>query len=209
MSLSEDEFTLTYNALRHPTRRKILKLLSKRSKTYTEIMNELDLDKGLLNYHLENLLGLIKKDKEDKYTLSNAGWSAIDLDKSLEVRVLDEKFRVFGMRLNPTILLVASVLLVVLSSSLILAYQKQTTEVVKLKTMVDELLSQNSGLNNELRSEKELQDLTLNTYNPNNNLEISICSRYWLDVKSTSRLRTDVSSARRVPVFFVLYQLNQ
>ena len=81
MEIEEDTYSSIFQALKHPIRRRILRMLNEKPMTYTEILNELGVDNGLLNYHLENLRELLAKGKNEKYRLSEfgkAGLSVID-----------------------------------------------------------------------------------------------------------------------------------
>ncbi len=73
-----------YKALADPTRRRIIDLLYTRGPTsYTEIMESLNIDNtGKLNYHLKILGGLIQKDEQGRYTLSESGVHAAALLRS-------------------------------------------------------------------------------------------------------------------------------
>ena len=52
MELEEDTYSSIFNALKHPIRRRILRIIEDKPTTYTEIQNQLSIDNGLLNYHL-------------------------------------------------------------------------------------------------------------------------------------------------------------
>lgn len=84
MSLEDDVYNDIFTALKHPIRRKILKSLENNPHTYTELLNELELETGLLNYHLENLKTLIRKDEGGKYAISIFGRAALSLTRRIE-----------------------------------------------------------------------------------------------------------------------------
>jgi ArsR family transcriptional regulator, arsenate/arsenite/antimonite-responsive transcriptional repressor len=67
-----------HKVLKDETRRKILAILSERgSASYSELMAELQIaSTGRLNYHLKVLNGLISKDAEGRYVLSEKGKAA-------------------------------------------------------------------------------------------------------------------------------------
>ena len=48
MGLEDDVYNDIFTALKHPIRRKILKSLENNPHTYTELLNELELETGLL-----------------------------------------------------------------------------------------------------------------------------------------------------------------
>jgi predicted transcriptional regulator len=73
-----------FTALKHPIRRKILRIINQSPVTYTEILSQLGIDNGLLNYHLENMKELLTKDEEGRYKLSEFGRAAINLIEKVE-----------------------------------------------------------------------------------------------------------------------------
>ena len=71
---------IVFQALSHPIRRTILKIIASRSDgvTYTELVIELSLSTGKLNYHLEQLGGLIGKNNKRYYVLTPFGKKALN-----------------------------------------------------------------------------------------------------------------------------------
>ncbi len=84
MVLEEDTYNTIFKAMQNPIRRRILRMIGEKPATYTEIQTELNIDNGLLNYHLDALSSLITKDREDKYTLSDFGRATTVLIKGVE-----------------------------------------------------------------------------------------------------------------------------
>ncbi|MCW4036628.1 MAG: winged helix-turn-helix domain-containing protein [Candidatus Bathyarchaeota archaeon] len=84
MDFEEDTYTAIFSALKHPIRRKILRMLEMAPATYTEMMNALGIETGLLNYHLESLSALLAKNDEGKYKLSEFGEAALSLTRRVE-----------------------------------------------------------------------------------------------------------------------------
>ena len=84
MSSEEDTYTSIFNALRHPIRRRILRMIEGRPSTYTEVLNGLGIDNGLLNYHLDSLRELVTKGGDERYTLSDYGRAALSLNRRIE-----------------------------------------------------------------------------------------------------------------------------
>jgi hypothetical protein len=84
MSFEEDTYDTIFKAMQHPIRRRILRMIGEKPATYTEIQKELNIDNGLLNYHLDALSPLITKNAEDKYTLSDFGKATTGLIKGVE-----------------------------------------------------------------------------------------------------------------------------
>lgn len=84
MDFEEDTYTAIFSALKHPIRRKILRMLEAEPATYTEMMNALGVETGLLNYHLESLSALLAKNDEGRYHLSDFGEAAMSLTRRVE-----------------------------------------------------------------------------------------------------------------------------
>jgi predicted transcriptional regulator len=88
--------TVMFQAFAHPMRRTIIKILIAKPEgvSYTEILLELGLSTGKLNYHLEQLEGLIEKNQQRLYTLTPLGKKAANQLRLLEQEVTkeDEKY---------------------------------------------------------------------------------------------------------------------
>jgi DNA-binding transcriptional ArsR family regulator len=87
---------ILFQALAHPMRRTILKILGSRADgvSYSELVTELSLSTGKMNYHLEQLGGFIAKNEERRYILTSFGRKALNQLSLLkqEVSVEDEKY---------------------------------------------------------------------------------------------------------------------
>lgn len=81
---NDETYSVIYAALKHPLRRKILRLLKEEELTYTQILNKLDVDTGHLNYYIESLGELLAKTSEGKYRLSEYGKAAVKLMAGVE-----------------------------------------------------------------------------------------------------------------------------
>jgi len=119
MDLEEDTYTSIFTALKHPVRRRILRMLDEGPATYTEILNGLGVETGFLNYHLEGLQGLISKDAENRYRLSDFGEAAINLIGSVEepVRRRRERVEVFGFRFNKAYVFLSVIAVLIVSNA--------------------------------------------------------------------------------------------
>ena len=68
MSGSEDEiYSTMFSSLKHPVRRKILRMLSQKPMSFSQILEELDVSSSHLTYHLESLGELLFKMEDGKY----------------------------------------------------------------------------------------------------------------------------------------------
>ncbi len=85
MSGSEEEtYSIMFSSLRHPARRKILRMLSESAMTFSQILEELAIPSSHLTYHLENLGELIAKNEDGKYKLSSFGNATVSIMKGAE-----------------------------------------------------------------------------------------------------------------------------
>src|SRR4030065_580541 len=85
MSESEEEtYSIMFSSLRHPARRKILRMLSERTMTFSKMLEELAIPSSHLTYHLENLGELVTKDEDGKYKLSSFGEASVSMMRNAE-----------------------------------------------------------------------------------------------------------------------------
>ncbi|HTY75743.1 MAG TPA: winged helix-turn-helix domain-containing protein [Candidatus Nanoarchaeia archaeon] len=80
----EETYSLMFSSLRHPARRKILRMLSEKTMTFSQMLEELAIPSSHLTYHLENLGELVLKDKDGKYKLSSFGKASVAMMKGAE-----------------------------------------------------------------------------------------------------------------------------
>jgi hypothetical protein len=84
-SLTEEEtYSLIFSSLKHPIRRKILRMLRDSELTFSQILEILSIDSGHLSYHLENLGDLVTHSSDGKYKLSSFGMAAVKLMSGVE-----------------------------------------------------------------------------------------------------------------------------
>ncbi len=135
MAKQSDEIeTVVFQALSHPMRRTIIQLLetNNRGVLYTELITELGLPTGKMNYHLEQLEGLIEKNDERRYVLTPLGKKALNQLRHLksEVTADDEKYLRIAERtqkasLEPTLKMfltigiIAGIIILAVSTSLV------------------------------------------------------------------------------------------
>lgn len=72
----EKPYSTIFTALKHPIRRRILRMLSKQPMTFSEMIEVLGVSNSFLTYHLENLGELVGKTEDGKYKLSSFGEAA-------------------------------------------------------------------------------------------------------------------------------------
>ncbi len=96
MKQNEQIENVTFQALAHPTRRTIIRIVESRNQgvSYTELLTELGMSTGKLNYHLEQLKGIIEKNSNQRYVLTPFGKKAIEHLNLIEQKISpdDEKY---------------------------------------------------------------------------------------------------------------------
>jgi len=80
----DETYSLIFSSLKHPIRRRILRMLKHSELTFSEILETLAIDSGHLSYHLENLGDLITHTPNGKYKLSSFGTAAVRLMEGVE-----------------------------------------------------------------------------------------------------------------------------
>jgi DNA-binding transcriptional ArsR family regulator len=84
--IEEETYSLIFTSLKHPIRRKILRMLADKPLTYSEILEILNIDSGHLSYHLESLGDLTVHNKNGHYQLSSFGVATVKLMGGVEER---------------------------------------------------------------------------------------------------------------------------
>lgn len=80
----EETYSTIFATLKHPIRRKILRLLSDGPRSFTEIQKLFKMDSPYLTYHLESLKNLVSKTDDGRYQLSSMGEGAIAVMQRME-----------------------------------------------------------------------------------------------------------------------------
>jgi len=122
MGSEEDTYNVMFHALKHPVRRRILRRLDAGPASFTGLLNELGIDNGLLNYHLNSLGELVAKGPDERYRLSEFGAAALSLTRRVEepVKRGNGTISVLGWR-TPVSRVLALVAVLLLSSNVYLA----------------------------------------------------------------------------------------
>ena len=80
----EEIYSIMFSSLKHPARRKILRVLSDKPLAFSEMLELLGISSSNLTYHLENLGELVSKDETGVYRLSTFGQAAVGTMKIVE-----------------------------------------------------------------------------------------------------------------------------
>jgi DNA-binding transcriptional ArsR family regulator len=80
----EETYSLVFTALKHPIRRKILRVLAEGSHGFTDMQKLFNVTSPFLTYHLDSLKELVLKAENGMYQLSNMGEGAVALMEKVE-----------------------------------------------------------------------------------------------------------------------------
>jgi hypothetical protein len=125
MAMEEDVYSTVFSVLKHPIRRRVMRMLNSKPQTYTEILKALNVETGYLNYHLESMRDLVTKDEHGRYSLSVFGEAAVNLLAKVEEPIKREKkATIMGFKLTATRLLTLAVMvLTIFNVYLFASYQ--------------------------------------------------------------------------------------
>jgi DNA-binding transcriptional ArsR family regulator len=129
MSFEEDTYTTIFKAMQHPIRRRILRTISDKPSTYTEIQRDLNIDNGLLNYHLEALSSLITKNSEEKYALSDFGRATASLVRGVEEPTRQASSDAASSQLTVKLIVVVFAAVVLVSSAVVLDFNNKYVDL--------------------------------------------------------------------------------
>ena len=80
----EETYSTVFTALKHPIRRKILRVLSIGQHSFTDLQNSFNVNSPVLTYHLDAMKDLVSKTEDGKYRLSAMGEGAMALMERVE-----------------------------------------------------------------------------------------------------------------------------
>lgn len=84
VEFEEETYSLVFTALKHPIRRKILRVLAEEPRGFTDMQKLFNVSSPFLTYHLDSLKELILKIESGVYRLSNMGEGAVALMEKVE-----------------------------------------------------------------------------------------------------------------------------
>ncbi len=159
MSEEDDTYSSMFAALKHPIRRKILRIVNQKPSTYTEILNQLSVDNGLLNYHLDNMKDLTTKDEEGRYHLSEFGKAAVGLTEKVEETPRKNLLIGVGSKTIGGVFLILIITLASVSSLFFLQQHDYQGQVSTYQAQLTSLSQQTNRLESQLASAREAWDM--------------------------------------------------
>jgi hypothetical protein len=195
VSGSEDEtYSVMFSSLRHPARRKILRMLSESKMTFSQMLELLAIPSSHLTYHLENLGELVVKDNTGKYELSSFGKASVSMMKGAEEvpNIHAKHFSALPIRWKSlyAIFIIGIVLLASVSYVQFASLNRLSSDYGLLKTDFNNLKVQNDQLNAQLLSWTPSADKAMTIIR--NVMQIDV-SKYQASLLSnTAEVRTDL-----------------
>ncbi|MGA2682825.1 MAG: winged helix-turn-helix domain-containing protein [Candidatus Bathyarchaeia archaeon] len=121
--MEEVDWSSLHKILSDTTRRSILELLAEKEAIgYTEIMALLQItNTGRLNYHLKALKGLVSKDDQGKYRLTEKGQLAVNLLRTFPERIQAEKKQHSALKIAVAVVLILAGILLISAGLFLLA----------------------------------------------------------------------------------------
>jgi DNA-binding transcriptional ArsR family regulator len=146
----EETYSIMFTSLRHAARRKILRMLSEKSMTFSQMLDKLGVPGSQLTYHLETLSEFIVKMENGKYTLSRLGEASVSMLKGAEEveSVQTKKFSSLPLRWKSivAVLMIGIVLLASMSYIQYTSFNHLSRDYELLKDDFDRVRSQNQQI---------------------------------------------------------------
>ena len=155
MSDSEETiYSTMFSSLKHPARRKILRMLSERPMTFSELLDALEVSSSNLTYHLESLGELLFKTESGAYKLSTFGVASVNTMKIVEEAPAVAKNQKWSLSLPwKSVFVVLAIAVLIFASFSAVQYtslNQLSNEHEVLESKYDQLLSWSAGANNAL-----------------------------------------------------------
>lgn len=166
---SEEEiYSTMFSSLKHPARRKILRMLSDESMTFSQLLEALGITSSHLTYHLENLGELISKDENGKYRLSTFGGASVETMKIVEEAPAVRSKHGFPLSLRWRSLLAVLVIAIVLLASMsyvqYASFSQLSSDHKELESKYDKLLSWSASTENAITFIQDVIQLDITEY---------------------------------------------
>jgi hypothetical protein len=164
----EEIYSIMFSSLKHPIRRKILRVLADKPLGFSEMLELLGISSSNLTYHLESLGELITKDDSGVYRLSTFGSASVSTMKIVEEAPEVQPRRRTGLSLKwKTAIGILLVGVIVFASMTALQYStlnQTTTERDTLQSKYNQLLSWSATTNNALTFLQEVAQVDTSKY---------------------------------------------
>jgi DNA-binding transcriptional ArsR family regulator len=169
MSDSKEEiYSIMFSSLKHPARRKILRMLADKPMTFSEMLEYLGVSSSNLTYHLENLGELVAKDENGTYKLSTFGLASVNTMKIVEEAPPVTPRQRFGLSLKwRSVLGVLLVGLVVLASLTVMQFgtvNQLASDRDDLQSKYNQLLSWSASTDEAISFLEDVAQIDVSKY---------------------------------------------
>jgi len=169
MQDSEDTiYSTMFSSLKHPVRRKILRMLSDKTTSFSEMLNELGVSSSHLTYHLESLGELLSKTDAGDYKLSTFGEAAVNTMRIVEDAPAVQSKQQWHLSLRWkglfAVLIIGMVLLASFSAVQYGALNNLSSTYADLQAKYEQVSSISSGWDNASKFLRDVIELDLAKY---------------------------------------------
>jgi len=150
----EETYSTIFTSLKHPVRRKILRMLSGKPRNFSEMLEALGISSSHLTYHLENLGELVSKTENGKYRISTFGEAAVvTMSKVEEAPKVTEPKRPPSLPIKWksffVVLMIGLVVLAGVSYTQYQSFNRLSSEYGELKELVELTETEGASLRSE------------------------------------------------------------
>jgi hypothetical protein len=164
----ETIYSTMFSSLKHPVRRRILRMLSEKPTSFSQLLEELGVSSSHLTYHLENLGELVSKSESGNYKLSTFGEASVSTMRIVEdAPVVPPKHKTLSnLKWNPifAILIIGIILLAGFSVLQYNTLNQLSSERDLLQSKYSELLSFSTSSDQAIRFLRDVIELDLTKY---------------------------------------------
>jgi DNA-binding transcriptional ArsR family regulator len=150
----EEIYSIMFSSLKHPVRRKILRILADKPLAFSEMLELLGISSSNLTYHLDSLGELLSKDEKGVYRLSTFGQASVSTMKIVEeVPEVQSKKRTSltkKWRLVTGVLLIGLIVFASLATLEVTTLNSALSERDTLQSKYNQLLSWTSTTDNAI-----------------------------------------------------------
>ncbi len=178
VSFEEETYSTIFTSLKHPVRRKILRMLAEMPRNFSEMLEALEISSSHLTYHLENLGELVSKMEDGKYRLSTFGEAAVTTMSKVEEapkvnRAKDSLSLPLRWKSLYMVLMVGLVVLAAISYTQYQSYNRLYSQYKELMELVELAETKEASLQFE-----HMLTLKLNKTEPTTHTESPYCFIY-------------------------------
>jgi len=164
----ETIYSTMFSSLKHPVRRKILRMLAEKPVSFSQMLEELGVSSSHLTYHLESLGELVSKTEAGDYKLSTFGEASVNTMKIVEDAPVVQSNQRWSMSLRwkPVfaMLIIGIVLLASFSFMQFNALNQLSSDNGQLQSRYEQLLSFSASTDKAISFLRDVVELDLTKY---------------------------------------------